>query len=289
MTPFDPRPCRLGEGPLWHPLRQDLFWFDILSSRLLVRSPATGQSRDIALPEMFSAAGWVDERRLFAASETGLWLLDVETGALGRVAGLEADRPATRANDGRADPWGGFWIGTMGKEAEPGAGALYRWYRGQLRQVVQGLSIPNATCFAPDRSCAYFADTARGALMRLALDGDGWPRARPELLVDFAALGLNPDGAVTRADGVLMVALWGAGAVIEVRPDGRIGPRHALPAPQTTCPAYGGAAFDTLFCTSASEGMSAAERAAAPLSGATFALEGMAPGLPEPAVDHPAA
>jgi sugar lactone lactonase YvrE len=283
MTPFDPRICALGEGALWHPERQELFWFDITGKRLLSRG-ADGPAREIALPEMCSAAAWIDRERLLIASETGLSVFDLHSGAFTRrLAALEADNPATRANDGRADPWGGFWIGTMGKGAEPGAGAIYRYHAGGLRRLFGNITIPNAICFSPDRTCAYYADTDRALLFRVALDADGWPAAEPELFVDFAKLGFWPDGAVTLADGALRVALWGEGAVIAVSATGEVGARRRFPAPHTTCPAYGGADYTTLFCTSATQGLSPEALAEAPLSGATFATEDTVQGKPEPA------
>lgn len=287
MTPFDQRICTLGEGALWYPQRGALFWFDIIGQRLLSRAPETGEAAHWALDEMCSAAAWIDENRLLIASETALSVFSIATGGMAPLVALEADTPRTRSNDGRADPWGGFWIGTMGKAAEPGAGAIYRLFGGQLRQLFDGLSIPNAICFAPDRSCAYFADTARATLFRVPLDAAGWPAGRPEVFVDFSAWGLWPDGAVTMADGSLRIALWGAGAVIAVSPTGEIGEQIALPAPHATCPAFGGANYDTLFCTSATQDLSAEDRARAPLSGATFLLQGAGQGKPEPAFRLP--
>lgn len=288
MEMFDPRICALGEGALWHPLRDELFWFDITGKRLLTRAPATGLCRETALPEMCSAAAWIDHDQLLIASETGLSVFDIATGRFTqRLVALEADNPVTRSNDGRADPWGGFWISTMGKAAEPGEGALYRFFEGRLVRLFGNLSIPNAICFAPDRSCAYYADTARGLLFRVGLNGAGWPAAEPEVFVDFAALGFWPDGAVTLADGTLRVALWGEGAVIAVSALGEVGQRIRLPAPHSTCPAMGrmagGAELDTLFCTSATQGLGPEALAAAPLSGAVFARTGQPPGRPEPA------
>jgi len=283
MTLFDHRICGLGEGALWHPQLQELFWFDITGKRLLSRPPASGVAREWAMAEMCSAAAWIDEGHLLIASETALSVFEIESGRANPLVLLEANNARTRSNDGRADPWGGFWIGTMGKAAEPGAGGIYRYFGGSLRRLFEGISIPNAICFAPDKSRAYFADTARAVLFWVPLDIEGWPIGTPDVLVDFSAHGLWPDGAVTMADGSLRLALWGAGAVITVSPDGEIGERIMLPAPHTTCPAFGGRGFDTLFCTSATQGLSAEQLEQAPLSGATFEVMGAGRGRPEPA------
>lgn len=285
MSAFDTTICALGEGALWHPIRQELFWFDITSKRLLRKG--NGPTTVHHLPEMHSAAAWIDEDRLLVASETALWEMEIDTGTRTRLIGLEDDNPVTRSNDGRCDPWGGFWIGTMGKAAEEGAGAIYRYAHGELRRLYALISIPNAMCFDHGRGCAYFADTAAGKLYRVSVDALGWPDGQPQVLVDFAQHGLNPDGAVVLADGRLAVALWGASAVMLVDPDGTLGDRIALPAPHVTCPAMGGADFATLYCTSATEGMDADALSAAPLAGVTFAIQGAPKGLPEPAFPLP--
>jgi sugar lactone lactonase YvrE len=275
MIVHDATPCELGEGPLWHPERAELFWFDILAGRL----HAKGRHWDFG--ECASAAGWIDRDTLLIATETGLARLRLDTGARERVVAIEADRPGTRSNDGRADPMGGFWIGTMGKKAEKGAGAIWRYWRGELRRIVDGLAIPNAICFAPGGRVAHFADTPTGRVMRVALDDDGWPAGDPEIYLDLSAEGLRPDGAVVAADGTFWVAQWGAGRVAAYDPSGRFVEAVAFAAPQTSCPAFGGPGLRTLFCTTAREGMDAAALARHPLSGQTFASEGHGPGQPE--------
>lgn len=279
---YDSRPCLLGEGALWHPERGQLFWFDVLSGRLLSRR---GTDRfEWQFEEMVSAAGWIDRDRLLIASETELFTFDIESGATVHVVPLEAEDMMTRSNDGRADPFGGFWISTMGKAAEPGAGAIYRLYCGQFRRIFSGLTIPNAICFAPDGRRAYFTDTETRQVLAVVLGAEGWPEGAPEVLVDLTSEALNPDGAVTDAEGNLWIAQWGAGRVAVYNPEGRFLRAVTVGAGQSSCPAFGGPAFSTLFVTSAREGMDEAALSADPLAGQVFAVETGATGRPEPRV-----
>ncbi|KZY46868.1 gluconolactonase [Roseovarius sp. HI0049] len=247
---FDDTHCLLGEGPLWHPLRRQLFWFDIDAHRLYTR---TAEGRQMwQFDEHVSAAGWVDEARLLVASETALIDFNVETGARKRVCALEADNPATRSNDGRADPYGGFWIGTMGKTKAPGAGAIYRFYRGEMRRLYAPWSTPNAMCFTPDGHHAYLADTPTGRIWRQALDGEGWPEGEPELFLDLPGDRYRPDGAVVDEQGNLWCAQFRHGKVSVFDPAGKEVRSIAFPAERTTCPAFGGDDLQTLYVTSAS-------------------------------------
>lgn len=277
---FDDRACELGEGALWHPERGQLFWFDILGRRLLTRN--SDGPREWRFDEMCSAAGWIDRDTLLIASEHRLFRFDLTTGRDETICGLEGDNPATRSNDGRADPYGGFWIGTMGKSAETGAGSIWRFYRGALRRLFDGITITNAICFTPDRREARFADTRKQQVMRVPLDGDGWPADAPGVFLDLSRDGLNPDGAVIDASGTMWIAQWGAGRVAGYDAEGRFLRAIAVPgALQASCPAFGGPDLGDLFVTTAAEGLSAAERRASPMSGMTFRAGGIARGQAE--------
>lgn len=281
---LDHRPCELGEGAFWHPARRQFFWFDILAGRLMTREG--GAARHWDMGELASAAGWIDRDRLLIATETGLWRFDLATGARDIVARLPA-AAHLRSNDGRADPWGGFWIGTMGRAAEDGRGAIYRYYRGELRELHPGLTIPNAICFDAGREIAYFADTAPGRVWTQRLEpATGWPAGTPELFLDLAAReGTAPDGAVIDAAGRFWTAQWGAGRVACYDgADGRFLVEERFPASQLSCPAFGGPGLEVLHVTSALQGMTAAERAGEPHGGKTFARAVAARGLPEPQV-----
>jgi len=251
---FDERQCVLGEGPLWHPERQQLFWFDILSKQLLTQE--NGAPKSWQFDEYVSAAGWISHNELLIASASKLFRFDLETGAATKLCDLEADNPATRSNDGRADPAGGFWIGTMGFHAEKGAGAIYRFYKGELRKLFADITISNSICFSPDARTAYFADTAKQAIQRVALDEEGWPAAEPTLFVDLGKDDLNPDGSVIDSEGCLWNAQWGAGRLARYASDGAFLEEVSLPALQITCPSFGGSDFKTLFMTTAAEGLS---------------------------------
>ncbi len=283
MTPYDTRICSLGEGPLWHPERGAFFWFDIIGKKLMsqtVEGPVTW-----AFDEHVSAAGWVDHDTLMMASETALWRFDIPSGEREMICPLDADNPVTRSNDGRADPWGGFWIGTMGNLAEENAGAIYRYYHGELRTIVPRLSISNAICFAPDRSCAYYTDTPTLKIMRLALDANtGWPTGAPEVCIDLSQTDMRPDGAVTDRAGNLWIALFGRGRVVCFSPTGELLNEIPMGAQNTTCPAFGGPELRDLYCTSATVKLTPEDIAARPQSGMTFCVPDVAQGLPEPQV-----
>lgn len=260
---YDESRCSLGEGPLWHPDLSALFWCDINNRRILTRG--VEDTAFWQMGEHVSALGRLGNR-LFVAGETGLFAFDPASGDREDIVPLEAENPVTRSNDGRSDPWGGFWIGTMGKSAEDGAGTIYRFYRGEIRAMYGKITIPNAICFAPDGSCGYFADTATRQIWRQPLNQkDGWPKGDPE---KFAQLP-RPDGAVVDTAGNLWCANYGFGLLTCHDKAGNLIQQIQMPASQVTCPAFGGKGSSRMFVTSAAQGLSDPS----PKDGQTFEIE----------------
>lgn len=265
---FDDRICELGEGPFWHPERKQLFWFDILGQRLLTREG--GQPREWQFKEMCSAAGWIDHDTLLIATEHRLMRFDLKSGEKTTICPLEADRPDTRSNDGRADPQGGFWIGTMSKSHSPNAGSIWRYYQGELRCLFSDISVSNSICFTPCGTMARFSDTPTRRIMQVGLDAEGWPTGEPRVFLDLGPMALNPDGAVIDTAGTMWVAQWGAGRIAGYDISGQHCASIPVEAPHSSCPAFGGEQLDQIFITTALENLSHEQRQLFPKSGAVF-------------------
>src|SRR5690606_13043026 len=135
---------------------------------------------------------------------------------------IEADNPATRSNDARVHPCGALWVGTMGRKAETGAGSIY-WYReGEVRRLFGDITITNSICFSPDGSVAYFADTRRNLVWRVACDpATGLPVGEPSVLIDHAGQPGGIDGSVCDAEGTIWNARWGTGTLDAYDASGR--------------------------------------------------------------------
>ena len=142
--------CELGEGPSYDPASGKLFWFDIVGKKLLEKKFADGPTIVHDLPFMASAIATIDAGRQLIAAEDGIYIRDVRTGALTLHTPLEAGNQLTRANDSRVHPCGAFWIGTMARDESPKAGAIYWFYKGELRTLYSQVSIPNSICFSPE-------------------------------------------------------------------------------------------------------------------------------------------
>lgn len=275
--------CELGEGVFWHPLQERLFWFDILNKTLFSATAGGIMVDRFTFDATVSAAGVIDEDHLAIASGAGIFKLELSTDTRELIVPLEAASTTTRSNDGRVGPSGAFWIGTMGLK-DPGkvaAGSLYSVRAGEVTKLLDGIHIPNATCFAPDGRTAYFTDGVTRTLRKVAIDKDtGLPTGPWQ---DFAKVSApaEPDGAVVDSQGYVWNAQWGAGTVIRFAPDGSVDRVVTVPVSRPTCPAFGGKDLKTLYITSAREGLSAEQLAKEPYAGGVFAIDVDVPGLPE--------
>ena len=276
--------CRnsLGEGPLWHPGRSELFWLDINADTLFRAGPDGTIRASTHFGEPVAAAAIVDDNRLLVVSATAILDFDIEAGTFAPRLPLEANNPVTRSNDSRVSPQGAWWIGTMGREAEPGAGAVYHYFGGTLTPLRANVGIPNATCFSPDGRIAYFADTPEKKIEKIALDPEtGFPSGSWETFVDLRERGASPDGAVCDEEGFVWNAEYGTGRVTRYRPDGTIDRVIDLPCPNITCPCFGGDDLKTLYITTASQGMAPDALAQHPHAGSVFSFALDVPGQAE--------
>ncbi|MBU4529098.1 MAG: SMP-30/gluconolactonase/LRE family protein [Hoeflea sp.] len=274
--------CMLGEGPTYDQHTGTAWWFDIVG-RMLVEyalKDSTCQIHD--LPVMGSVLARVDDEQQVIATETGLHLRQTATGKLELITPIEADNDVTRSNDGRVHACGALWIGTMGKKAEKQAGAIYHVARGVVTTIFPDITIPNAICFSPDGTIAYFADTDTDRMMRVEIDpATALPLGEPAVFIDHRGEG-GLDGAVCDADGTIWNARWGAGCVDGYSPQGKRLISLQVPASQTSCPAFVGEDASQLLVTSARESLSDEELAVDPNAGLTFLLDHKVKGRFEP-------
>jgi sugar lactone lactonase YvrE len=284
VTVLSAERCHLGEGPIYDATTDTAWWFDILERRLFEAQVESGLVTIHQLGRMASALGRIDSGRQLIVAEDGVYVRDIAGGRMELFLALEADNPATRSNDARVHPSGTFWLSTMGRNAEPRAGAIYALHRGRLSRLFGDVTIPNAICFSPSGDVGYFADTATNIMHRVPLDAEtGLPAGDPVPFVRHHGAG-GIDGAIVDADGLIWNARWGGGCVDVYSPAGVRLRALRVPARQCSCPAFVGRDLSRLLVTSAWQGMDEATRAGDAEHGRTFILDVGVHGRPEPDV-----
>lgn len=269
---------RLGEGPCWSVAEGRLYWFDIKGRALNWLSPGAGAAGRHDLGLRASAAAVRAGGGLLVATERGLahWDPDTQTLALVHPVALE---PGFRTNDGKTDPHGDFWWSTMDDDGGRRAGVVFRTLRsGQTEVVIDGIHIANTVSFSADGQRLYLADSQVQTIFAY----DTSDLSRREVFVHTRSEQATPDGGAIDADGFLWNAQWGGSRLVRYAPDGRIDRIVLMPVEQPTSCAFGGPDLETLFVTSAWDGLSDAARRAQPLAGGLFAFNPGVAGLPLP-------
>ena len=275
----------LGESPLWSPAEAALYWVDIDNPTIHRLDPATGARERWPIETEIGSIGLAGPRRMIAGLRTGAHYVDLETGRIEPICDPEGEGRfnRNRMNDGKIDRAGRFWVGTMNDPGHEPLGTLYRIDRdGGAAPVLGGIRVPNALCWSPDSSVMYFTDSYSHQIW--AFDFDLATGAMENKRV-FAAIAEEtgvPDGATVDADGFLWCAHMFGSRVSRYAPDGSLDRAIALPVPQVTSCAFGGADLETLYITTASLRMDRAALAEQPLAGALFGVDPGVRGLPEP-------
>lgn len=260
----------LGEGPLWD-ARDGVLWFtDILNRQIHRYDPETGDAKVIPVDQEVGTMVPRERGGLVLAVRDGFAALD-DGGRITMLAEVEADNPANRMNDGKCDRTGRLWAGTMAFDCTPGAGTLYTFETdGSVRTRLTGLGISNGLAWTADDTTFYFIDSLTGSVEAFAVDLDSGALSDRRTVVRIPESAGLPDGMCIDAEGHLWVALHGGGAVQRYAPDGTAEERVELPVPNPTCCAFGGPDLTDLYVTTASQQLTPAELAAAPLSGGLF-------------------
>jgi sugar lactone lactonase YvrE len=265
---LDARAMR-AEGPLWDTRTERLIWVDVDCGAIHSLDPvtATDQEQDVGQP--VGAVGLRAPGGFVLALRDGFALMDQPPPIL--VAEIDVDRSLNRMNDGKVDPGGRFWAGTMALDLEPGAGALYRLDPSLMAHtMLSSVSISNGIDWSTDGRTMYFIDSLAAGVDAFDYEPETGAIGRRRRLFDVPqSLGL-PDGMTVDAEGFLWVALWGGSCVRRYAPSGTLAAVVDLPVRNVTSCAFGGPGLAELYITTARADLSPSELSAEPAAGGIF-------------------
>lgn len=274
---------RLGEGPVWDPEQQVLYWVDITASQINGFWPGSGEHRSWPVPQHVGCLGVREAGGLVLALQDGFATLDLDSGTTTMIAPVEADKPENRFNDGRCSREGRFFAGSLAYTEDHPAGTLWRLDPDHTATpVMTGITVNNGLCFSPDGRTMYHVDTPTMEIRAYDYDPETGLPSNGRTFVRVSGTKGYPDGSVVDSEGFLWNGEWDGARAVRYAPDGAIDRVVEVPARRVTCCALGGADLKTLYLTTAFDRMSAAERAEWPLSGHLFAVPVDVPGLPDP-------
>ena len=279
----------LGESPFWHPRDNVLWWCDIPGRRLNRFAPDTGALDHWSFECEPSACAPHVDGSLLLAMRDGLWRFDPATGQRKRLAKPPYDTATERFNDGKCDPQGRFWVGTIFEPRDAPRAALYCWAEHELVRRAAGATVGNGLAWSPNGRTLYWSDTKAHTVYAFDHDPASGELSGRRVFAQFATraegqpldtYGGRPDGAAVDAEGCYWVAMFEGQRLLRLTPEGDVAREVRLPVRCATMPAFGGPDLKTLYITTAREKRPAAELADQPWAGCVLALDVDVPGLP---------
>lgn len=261
----------VGEGPVWSQTEGVLYWVDILGQAVHRFCPLSGRDEVFDIPGMPGCIVPRAQGGFLAAVGQAIYAVDEGFSWWERWA--EPEGEGRRFNDGKCDPQGRFWVGSMDLEQVEPIGSLYRLGSDRLPSVVlPGLVIANGLDWSLDHRTFYFTDSGRGTIYRFAFDPDTGHVSGQQVFATIPPEHGIPDGLCVDADGCVWAAHWDGGRITRFDPDGVVDRVVQLPVPRPTSVAFGGIDLDVLYVTTARYQLSPAQLKEAPLSGSVLAV-----------------
>jgi len=268
----------LGEGAIWHAREQLLYWVDILGKKFWRTDPATDQHEAFDVGQM---VGTIVPRRpggMLLALHHGLATYDCSTKQLRMICDPEDGQPALRFNDGKCDPAGRFWAGTMPVEGSARVGSLFCLHPdGRCDRMLTGVGCSNGIVWSRDARTMYYIDTVRQTVDAFDFDLTTGQIANRRVAITVPSTMGYPDGATLDSEGMLWIAHWGGSCVTRWNPHTNdLLATIKLPTSNITSCAFGGPNLDRLYITSAGNDLKQSE----PLAGAVFCVDTGVTGIP---------
>jgi len=279
----------LGESPFWHPRERALYYCDIPGRKLQRFDPASGTLLHWDFDtELASCAPCLDGQLLLAMRD-GLWRFDPQTGARKRLAEPPYDPAKERFNDGKCDPQGRFWVGTIYEPRDAAKATLHCWNGGKLVKRADDATVGNGLAWSPNGRTLYWSDTKAHTIYAFDFEPASGELSGRRVFASFPvkqdgqsldSYGGRPDGAAVDAEGCYWVAMFEGQRLLRLSPAGELLREIRLPVRCATMPCFGGADLKTIYITTSREKRPATELMAQPMAGCVLALDVDVPGLP---------
>lgn len=262
----------LGEGAIWNHKTGELIWVNITKKILNFYHPDLNHNKEMFTGQMIGTVVPAESGNVIVALENGFYQLDPLTGSKKFIANPEENISGNRFNDGKCDPAGRFWAGTMSKTGQKEAGALYRLDEdGTVTRMIDRVTTSNGIVWSADPSVMYYIDTPTQKVMAWDYNPESGNISNPRTAIEIPQDMGFPDGMTIDAEGNVWIALWNGSSVGCWNPEtGEMLRTIDVPAKNVTSCAFGDEDLGTLYITTARQGTSPEELEKFPHAGGIF-------------------
>jgi sugar lactone lactonase YvrE len=272
--PFSDINTSLGEGPVWDPVLQQIYWVDINAGRYFKANFPSGETQEFNINQHLGALALREKGGLVMATRDGFGFFDEKTKELTLLDhSPEKNNALVRFNDGAVDPMGRFFAGTMEIAEERNIGKLFRLDTDyNIALLEENIYISNGMDWSLDHKHFFYIDTLAHCVYVYDYDLETGNISNRRNYIEFSKDEF-PDGMTIDSEGGFWIAFWGASKIGHYDAAGKKIEEIYVPAPQPTSCCFGGPDMKTLFITSASRDLSAQQMKQTPHAGKLFILE----------------
>lgn len=267
--------CELGEGPVWDADQNRIIWVDIISGEIHSFYLSTHKHTTIQLHEMVGAVALRRTGGLVAALQSGIYTVDEHSGQTTFIHNPEKHIQGNRFNDGKCDPQGRFWIGSMSIDESIVNGNLYRFDGNwQLFHFERHIGCSNGLAWSSDSKIMYYIDSPTRKVFAYDYEANLGTIFNKRVVITIPEGKGFPDGMTIDTEGMLWIALWGGWGIVRYNPHtGELLEKIAIPVEKVTSCTFGGPNLSDLYVTTASRDLTEEERKAQPLAGSLFVIK----------------
>lgn len=264
----------LGEGPVWDHRKQRILWIDIAEGHIHQFTPAANIFKTFVVGEMIGCIA-LTQTGLIAALESGFSFIDIDDTVIKHINDPEKHIKGNRFNEGKCDPGGRFWAGTMPLSEEGAAGSVYTLHPDlSVEKKIENVSVSNGMAWSLDHKTFYYIDSPELEVVSYRYDKDTGEIADRKIILSFDASEGFPDGMTIDDEGMLWIAHWGGWKIARWNPEtGKKLMQIDLPVSQVTSCTFGGDNFEDLYITSASIRLTNEQLQKEPLAGSLFVIK----------------
>jgi sugar lactone lactonase YvrE len=272
----------LGEGPIWHPGEQKLYWVDIEGRKLHILDPQTLDNQTIETGQRIGTVVPAVSGGAVVALQNGVHMVNTQDGTLTLLANPLEGLGEVRLNDGKADPAGRLWVGSMRMDGTSEQAALYRIEpSGESALMLGGVTISNGIVWTKDQKTMYYIDTPTRKVRAFDYDKTTGGISNERVAVEIPQEMGSPDGMAIDENDHIWIGMWGGFAITHWNPaTGELLGKVEVPAQNVTACAFGGEDFSTLYITTARIGTKPEVLEQYPHCGSVFVVKPGVKGVP---------
>ncbi len=268
--------AKLGEGAIWNYSSNELYWIDIEGKKLHIYNPTEKQNRTIEMPCRIGTVVPSEEKnKAVVALEDGIYIVDTKTSEIKLLSDVESEINENRFNDGKCDPNGNLWVGSLHlAQTKPNANLYKIDASGKSEKMLDSITISNGIVWTKDSKTMYYIDTPKGTIRAFDFDPNTSSISNERVAVTVSKEDGFPDGMAIDENDMLWVGLWNGNAVAQYNPTtGKLIKKIKVPAHNVTACAFGGKDLNELYITTASVDMDEEEKKQYPLAGSIFKIK----------------